>query len=342
MQEESHTFGQDHKVESQIDGPGQEMINANASENPDLDTDVNSCTSNIEEQKVNAKESSQSLQSHGIKSNGDSENCKKMQSMDFDNNFEDNEQDQHEPANEDQGFNELVPIAVDPDEEYERQTIEENDSEHDSWILKSQQGEQPYSYDKFSVSGASSPYDIWKGPNEDDSQEASFRLHKTFGKSDSHPESFRGSLKQKKELERDEHRRGGKRAAIHFASHKTPAKKSTKIVRDYAPQNLIHVKYDFPIDSDREEEKKEEERKLDHVDENPQESDSDDDPDLSSSHCDVEKDDFQTRLKLSKFNVKGENKESPKLFRQAKAEGKKISFFFVRDFKKMDREDTLQ
>ena len=113
------------------------MINANASENPDLDTDVNSCTSNIEEQKVNAKESSQSLQSHGIKSNGDSENCKKMQSMDFDNNFEDNEQDQNEAANEDQGFNELVPIAVDPDEEYERQTIEENDSEHDSWILKS-------------------------------------------------------------------------------------------------------------------------------------------------------------------------------------------------------------
>lgn len=106
--------------------------------------------------------------------------------MEFDNNFEDNEQDHNgQAANINQSFIELTPLQDnDANDEYERNTIQENNSEHDSWVLKSQQGEQPYSYDKFSNSGVSSPYDIWKGPNESQEGERgleSFRLHKTFG-----------------------------------------------------------------------------------------------------------------------------------------------------------------
>ena len=135
-----HTYDKDQKNEGLGDGPGQrsETICTNASEVPDLDTDVNSCTSNIEEQKVQARESSKSIQSHGYQSNEDSENCKKVQSMEFDNNFEDNEHDQNGPANVNQSFIELAPLPEnDANEEYERNTIEENDSEHDSWFLKS-------------------------------------------------------------------------------------------------------------------------------------------------------------------------------------------------------------
>ena len=128
------------------------MIDTHAKEVPDRDTDVNSCTSNIEEQKVEAKGSSQSLASNEIQSNGDSENCKKAQSKEFDNNFEDNEHDQNDPVNANQSFIELAPITDDANEEYERNTIQESQSEHCSWFLKSQQGEQPYSYDKFSRS----------------------------------------------------------------------------------------------------------------------------------------------------------------------------------------------
>ena len=140
LKEEMHVYDQDQKDEGLGQGPGQaiEMINTNASEVLDLDNDVNSCTSNIEEQKVQARESSTSIQSHGNQSNEDSENCKKVQSMEFDNNFEDNEHDQNGPANVNQSFIELAPMPEnDPNEEYERNTIEENDSEHDSWFLKS-------------------------------------------------------------------------------------------------------------------------------------------------------------------------------------------------------------
>ena len=78
------------------------------------------------------------------------------------------------------------------------------------------------------------------------------------------------------------------------------------------------------------------------IKENPQETDSEDDPDLSSSHCDVIKDDFEKRLQLSQFELKDETKDSPKLFHQAKAEGKKIAFDWRNIEKKIDREDTLQ
>ena len=51
------------------------------------------------------------------------------------------------------------------------------------------------------------------------------------------------------------------------------------------PKNLLDVKYDLIVDI--EEEKKEERKQLVEVNENPiEENDSDDDPDLSSSHCD--------------------------------------------------------
>ena len=111
-------------------------------------------------------------------------------------------------------------------------------------------------------------------------------------------------------------------------------------MRNNAPANLLEVKYDFLFDL--EEEEKKEVVRLVQVSENPHDSDSDDDPDLSSSHCDVVKDDFQTRLKLSKFLVKGETKDSPKLFHQAKAKGKKIAFDCSREERKIEREDTFQ